>query len=127
LGAPVCALSSSSVTFDASGNATATLTITVRSAAAWLTSPVFFRSFHGMALWLPVTGFALLGTGFGARFSKKRRVLMFLAAIISCGLIASVACGGGSPGGPNPTAYTITVTGSSGATQHSTQLNLTVQ
>jgi hypothetical protein len=88
-GGATCSLDTNSITFDGSGNATAALTINAGSSAAWLTSPILFRSFHGIALWLPVTGFAFLGTGFGAGFSKKRRVLMFLAAaIISCGLIA---------------------------------------
>src|SRR4029077_13547373 len=90
-GGATCSLDTNSITFDGSGNATAALTINAGSSAAWLTSPVLFRSFQWTALWLPVTGFAFLGTG----FSKKRRVPMFLAgAIISCGLIASVACGG---------------------------------
>ena len=123
-----CSLDTNSITFDGSGNATAALTINAGSSAAWLTSPVLFRGFHGIALWLPVTGFAFLGTGFGASFSKKRRGLMFLAAaIISCGLMASVACGGGGTSGPKATAYTVTITGNSGATQHSTTLTVVVQ
>jgi hypothetical protein len=122
-----CSLDTNSITFDGSGNATAALTINAGSSAAWLTSSLLFRSFHGIALWLPVTAFAFLGTVLGAGFSKKPRVLMFLAAaIISCGLIASVACGGGT-GGPKATAHTVTITGNSGATQHSTTLTVVVQ
>jgi FG-GAP-like repeat len=127
-GGATCSLDTNSVTFDGSGNATATLTVNAGSSAAALASPVYFRSFRGLALWLPLTGFAFLGTGLSIGFSKKRRVLMFLAAaIISCGLIASVGCGGGGTGGPKATAYTVTITGNSGATQHSTTLTVLVQ
>ena len=127
-GGATCSLDKHSVTFDGSGNATATLTVNAGSSAAALASPVYFRSFRGLALWLPLTGFAFLGTGLSIGFSKKRRVLMFLAAaIISCGLIASVGCGGGGAGGPKATAYTVTITGNSGATQHSTTLTVLVQ
>jgi len=126
-GGATCSLDTNSIRFDGSGNATAALTINAGSSAAWHTSQLLFRSFHWTALWLPVTGFAFLGTGFGVGFSKKRRVPMFLAAaIISCGLIASVACGGGGTGSPKATAYTVTITGNSGATQHSTTLTVVV-
>ncbi len=127
-GGATCSLDTNSITFDGSGDATATLTVNAGSSAAALASPVSFRSFRGLALWLPVTGLAFVGTGLSIGFSKKRRVLMFLAAaIISSGSIASVACGGGGTGGPRATAYTITITGNSGATQHSTTLTVAVQ
>lgn len=127
-GGATCSLDTNSITFDGSGDATATLTVNAGSSAAVLASPVSFRSFRGLALWLPVTGLAFVGTGLSIGFSKKRRVLMFLAAaIISSGLIASVACGGGGTGGPRATAYTVTITGNSGATQHSTTLTVAVQ
>ena len=127
-GGATCSLDTNSITFDGSGDATATLTVNAGSSAAALASPVSFRSFRGLALWLPVTGLAFVGTGLSIGFSKKRRVLMFLAAaIISSGLIASVACGGGGTGGPRVTAYTVIITGNSGATQHSTTLTVAVQ
>jgi hypothetical protein len=78
-------------------------------------------------LWIPVAGFAFLGTGFGVGLSRRRRALIFVMGAVLCFvLIVQVACGGGS-GGPKSTAYTITVTGASGATQHSATINLTVQ
>jgi hypothetical protein len=129
-GGATCSLGTNSITFDGSGNATATLTINTGSSAASLASPVSFRSFRGFALWLPVTGFAFLGTGFGLGISsRKRKVLMFLVEpVLAFGLIVELGCGGGSTvGGPKSRAYTVTVTGIAGATQHSATVNLTVQ
>jgi len=133
-GGATCSLDTNSITFDGSGDATATLTINTGSSAASLSSPVSFRSFLGFALWLPVTGFAFLGTGFGLGISsRKRKVLMFLlGTVLVSGLIMELGCGGGSGGGstvggPKSSAYTVTVTGIAGATQHSATVNLTVQ
>jgi hypothetical protein len=123
-----CSLDTDSVTFDGSGNATATLTINAGSSTGLVVGPSSAYGFRGFALWLPVTGFAFLGTGFGASLSRRRRLLVLLmAAVLFTGLIAQTACGGGSSGGPKSTAYTVTVTAASGATQHSTTINLTVQ
>lgn len=73
-------------------------------------------------------GFAFLGSGFGVGLSRKRRALIFLmAAVLFAGVVTQVACGGGGSGGPKSAAYSITVTGTSGATQHSTSVTLTVQ
>jgi hypothetical protein len=124
-GAPNCSLSSSSVSFDASGNTSATLTINGGSSAALLGSfPRGEKWSQAGFLWMPVAGFIFFGVG----LSRKRRKLMLLIGVVLCStLVFQVACGGGSTSGPKPMAYTITVTGSSGATQHSTTVNLTVQ
>jgi hypothetical protein len=123
-GAPACSLSSNSVTFDGNGQASATLTINAGSSVAFRNS---FRSFgKGCVLWFPVAGFALLGGGFSVGLSKKRRMLAIaIRAVLLSGLIAQMACGGS--GGPKSTAYIVTVTGSSGATQHSATVNVTAQ
>jgi hypothetical protein len=55
-GSPTCSLSSASVTFDGSGQATATLTIDAGSIAASLNSLQPFG--EGGLLWLPVAGLA---------------------------------------------------------------------
>jgi hypothetical protein len=122
-GGPACSLSSNSVSFDAIGEASATLTISADSHAALLNS----RPFSSL-LWLPVAGFAFLGTGIGAGPSRRRRWMILLAgAALFLGIIVQAACGGGTSGISKPTAYTVMVTASSGATQHSTTVNLTVQ
>jgi FG-GAP-like repeat len=126
-GAPTCSLSSSSVTFDENGKASATLTISSGSSAASLNA---LQPFSGGSLpWLPVAGFFSLETGFVVAIARKRRFLMLpIGAVLFLGIIIQTACGGGgSSGGSKSTAYTITVTAASGATQHSATVNLTVQ
>jgi FG-GAP-like repeat len=124
-GSPACSLSSSSVTFDSSGKATATVTITAGAGAAALMVP---RPYHADSRpfslgWLPVAAFGLMGTGLGCGYSRKRRHLFFVGCVLA-GLIFQAACGGSSPKSVN---YAITVTGTSGSTQHSTSTTLTVQ
>jgi FG-GAP-like repeat/FG-GAP repeat len=122
-GAPTCSLSSNSVTFDGSGKSSAMLTINAGSSAASLNLAGVSRK-PGW-LWFPVAGFAFLGTGVG--LSRRRRLLVvLLGTALFTGLIAQLACGGRG-GGPKSTVYTVTVTGASGATQHSTTVNLIVQ
>jgi hypothetical protein len=70
-------------------------------------------------LWLPVAGFVLMGAGFSTSRSLKRKLVLFFVDL-SSGL------GGGSGRTGSPT-YTITVTGTSGSTQHSTTTTLMVQ
>jgi hypothetical protein len=121
--APSCSLNPHSVTFDASGNATATLTISTGPAMASLV-PASVR-YGGRPLgflWLPLAGFALMGAGLGRR-SSNRLVRVALGALLLGGLIFQAACNGGSSGQP----YTVTVTGTSGATQHVTTATFTVQ
>jgi hypothetical protein len=123
--APTCSLDQDSVAFDANGNATATLTVNTAAATAFV--PQSSRRDSLPLLWLPVAGFALMGTDFGCRLSKKRKLTScLLGGILFSGLILQAACGGGSSR-PRSQAYTITVTGTSGSTQHSTTTTLTVQ
>jgi hypothetical protein len=122
--APTCSLSSNSVTFDDSGTATATLAIDEGSGTASLNS---FQSLgKGGFWWLPVAGFAFLGTTAG--LSRKRgRVAFLVATSVFAALVAQLACGGGSAEVTTTTNYTIAVTGTSGATQHSTTVTINVQ
>jgi len=125
-GAPNCSLSANSVTFDSSGKASATLTINAGSSADSHNS---MQSLNRTAIcWIPVAGLALLGTGVGSRSSQKRRALMLVvAAAVFSGLLMPMACGGAGAGGPKTTNYTITITGTSGAIQHSTTVPIAVQ
>jgi hypothetical protein len=127
--APTCLLDQNSVAFDANGNATATLTVNTAVAMASLV-PLSTRQDSLPLLWLPVAGFALMGTGFSCRLSVRRKLTFcLLGGILFSGLILLAACGGGgsAPSGPRSQAYTITVTGASGSTQHSATTTLTVQ
>jgi hypothetical protein len=128
VGSPACSLSSNSITFDSSGKAAATLTITAGSgAAAFMVSP---HPYHGNSHpfsvgCLPVAAFAFMGTGLGCGYSRRRRYLFFVGCVLA-GLIFQAACGGGSSGSKSVN-YAITVTGTSGSMQYSTTTTLTVQ
>jgi len=126
-GSPGCSLSSNSVTFDSSGKATATLTITAGSGGATLMVPhPYHGNSHPFSLgWLPVAAFGFMGTGLGCRYSRRRRYLFFVGCVLA-GLIFQASCGGGSSGSKSVN-YAITITGTSGSTQHSTSVTLTVQ
>jgi hypothetical protein len=126
-GSPACSLSSNSVTFDSSGKATATLTITAGSGAAALMVPHPYHDSHPFSGgWLPLAAFAFIGTGLGCGYSRRKRYLFFVGCVLA-GLIFQAACGGGSSSGSKSVNYAITITGTSGSTQHSTTTTLTVQ
>ena len=126
-GAPTCSLSSNSVTFDGSGRGSATLTI---NEGPSLASSISFPSLSKAGwLWFPLAGFAFFGTGVG--LSRKRSLqVVLVSATLFAGMITQLACGGGNSGAatvPKSTAYTVTVTASSGATRHSAMVNVSVQ
>jgi uncharacterized repeat protein (TIGR01451 family) len=84
------------------------------------------------ALWLPVSGLALVGVGAGGRISRKRRVLMgallagFFALIIfqaGCSTTSSVSTTTGTPAG----TYTVTVNAKSGSITRTTPIQLIIQ
>jgi len=121
--APTCSLNRNSVKFDPNGNATATLTINTGSATAFL-GPVL-NSGPLQFLW-PVVGFAMIGAGAGSRRSIRRKLMVCISsAVLFGGLIFQSACGGSGP--PGSTTYTITITGTSASTQHSTTVPLIVK
>jgi len=127
--APTCSLNPNSVTFDANGNATATLNMNTGAATASLVPSCVHQDSRPVGLlWLPLAAFALTGAGFGSSRSSRTKVtICLLFGVVFSGLIIQVACGGGSNGGTHSTTYTIMITGSSGSTQHSTTVTLTVQ
>ena len=121
-GAPTCSLNSDSVTFDASGKASATLTVSTGSRA--MLNRGLFGS--GVSFWFPIAGAVLFGTGFSARARKRRTFLGIIAFAVLLALISLQACGGGEAG-PKSTQYVVTITGTSGQTTHSSTVNVTVQ
>jgi len=127
-GSPTCSLTPSSVTFDASGKATADLTITAGTAASSLTQPSTRGDFQPWQLvWLPIAGLALAGAGFQRNRSNRGRQLGSLAVVfLLAGLIVQGGCGGGDNNSKAQT-YTVTVDAKSGTAQHSTTLTLMVQ
>jgi len=124
-GSPMCSLNPATVAFDANGKASAQLAIGAGPALALLTPPKN-GSAERLFSWPVVLGFAALGAGLRRDVSKKRRVLGLLATCcLFAGLIVQSACGGSS--GSKAQTYTVTVTGASGNTKHSTTVTLTVQ
>jgi Divergent InlB B-repeat domain/Abnormal spindle-like microcephaly-assoc'd, ASPM-SPD-2-Hydin len=130
--APTCSFSPVSVTPAANGAATSSLTINT-SPPTNAFAPFTHRSIF-YAVWLPVGGLAWIGIGFPLK-SRKSKIMsaLFVSCLITL-VAVEAACGGGGsttvmkqiPGTPSGT-YTITVTGTSGSTQHSTSATVTVQ
>ena len=126
-GSPTCAVNSSPFVFDANGKASAQLTIRTGNSNVSLARP----SSGIPAPWLlplsPVAGFAFLGMSVGRHSArKKRQIFRWLACFAFAVLISQVACGGANSS-PKETLYTITITGVSGATQHSTSIPIAVR
>jgi hypothetical protein len=122
--APTCSISPSSVK-------SGTTTLTVSTSAP--TGALLHGTDTGVryALWLPLFGLLATAVGFGSK--QKNRKAKIATAALSCmlfaGLVLQFACGSGSSSNPGtPTgAYTVTVTGQSGAVVSSTTAMLTVQ
>jgi len=117
---PTCGISPASVT---PGN-NATLTVNAAALSASLTAPWFDQGARLFAAWLPL---GLLGCVLATGFDRKRRRLCALCLLMLAATILPAACGGSSnPPPPVPQSYTVTVTATSGALQHSTQVIVTV-
>ncbi len=126
--APTCSFSQNPVPFE-DGTATAILTIDTGAAGALLgSSSPRHESLPFQFLWLPVAGLALLGTGSNTRrVPRKRLAACVLGCLLAGGLIFQAACAGTSTAVHPSQTYTITVTGTSGSSQHFTTMTLTVQ
>jgi hypothetical protein len=130
-GAPAnaaCSISPSSVT---PGSNTVAATVTIRTAASSSAAIRPKRQQPMLAMWLSGLGlFGILLTG-SKRGRNQRAALLLLALLIAPMLFMS-ACAGGTGIAPQttnvaPGTYQMTVTGASGADQHSIPLTMVVQ
>ncbi|HTW49116.1 MAG TPA: Ig-like domain repeat protein, partial [Acidobacteriaceae bacterium] len=102
---------------------TTTLTITIPPASSQSQAPVTFRDAGPalLAILMPAAAF----------YRKRRRlrsILLALTAVCALGTLSTLSgCGTSGFFNQPPKTYTITVTGSSGAAQHSTTLTVTVE
>lgn len=126
---PTCSMNPASATPAANGTVSSTLKIGTTPSSR---SALRVSSAGLYAMWLPIGGLAWAGIGL-ARTRKTRRLLVLLCCILTAGVVLLTACGSsssssqsGSSGTPSGN-YTVTVTGSSGATQNSTSVTFTVQ
>ena len=135
--APTCSLSPAQAQVAAGGQATSTLTISTTGPTASLSRPSLRHDGSLVyAVVFPIIGLSLMGAGAAFDGRRKKILGLVLGCVVLGGLLLQVACGGGggnsstnttsTPGTPAG-SYTVTVTGSSGSTQHTTAVTLTVQ
>jgi uncharacterized repeat protein (TIGR01451 family) len=120
---PTCGISPTSVT----PGTNATLTINATAMNAQINPQSVFEGGHGLLAVLVQLG--MLGCFLAMSFDKKRGRLRALFLVLWFATILPVACGGGNGTPPPPPVqnYTVTITATSGAIQHSTAIAVTVR
>jgi uncharacterized repeat protein (TIGR02543 family) len=125
-----CSLASTSATPGSSVSLTVT---TTGPSAALTSSPGATHSSPIYAAWLGFPALALMGIGSVGLRSRKRRLtcLLFCAALLGS-VALQMACGSSSSGGPKNSGtpagtYTVNINATSGTTQHSSSVSVTVQ
>jgi hypothetical protein len=106
-----------------SSTITTTITITIPPASSQSQPPAIFRDTGPvlLAILMPAAAFC-------RRRRKLRSILLALIAFCALGALAGLSsCSSSGFFNQPPQTYTITVTGSSGAAQHSTTLTVTVE
>jgi uncharacterized repeat protein (TIGR03803 family) len=123
--APTCSLTTASVTLGAKAAAT-TLTITAPTASATLTpsQPMQPSAFASTAS-LPLAFVGLFAAVGGSK--KRSRGCWALGGSLLLLLLLQSACGGMGGTTTSQTNYTVTVTATSGAIEHTTQIGVNVQ
>jgi hypothetical protein len=128
---PTCSFNPTSVP---GGSGTSTLTVSTTASSALLT-PAMHRSVLFYALWLPIGGVILIGTGFSPKSSSRKLMGMLLVCLMLSAVLFQAACGGsggssnggGGSGGTPAGTYTITIKAAAGSMVNTTTVTLAVQ
>ena len=123
-----CNFSPSSVT-PGSTNASSTLIITTTTSSADARPAVSSHNRPVLAAWFQLQGLGLFGIVLASPKRRSKRLAIFvLLAILVMGMMFMSGCAGGTGiAQQGSTTYTVTVTGTAGAVQHSLPLSLTIQ